>query len=121
MAQASAEKLEHIGPAKKERVASVPHREQFTKTPEPPLPKGKRNRAICPGHRIVMWERVKVSESHIVEREGNQIGSMGRKEWTPQQRMAGSMEKARASKEKLSRSRKKHEWVSGCKSSPGKS
>ena len=40
-AQASAEKLEHTGPAKKERVASVPHREQLASTPEPPLPKGK--------------------------------------------------------------------------------
>ena len=41
MAQASAEKLEHTGPAKKERVASVPQREQFASMPEPPLPKGK--------------------------------------------------------------------------------
>ena len=41
MAQASAEKLEHTGPAEKERVASVPPREQLARTPEPPLPKGK--------------------------------------------------------------------------------
>ena len=41
MAQASAEKLEHTGPAKKERVASVPQTEQFASMPEPPLPKGK--------------------------------------------------------------------------------
>ena len=41
MAQASAEKLEHTGPAEKERVASVPQREQLASTPEPPLPKGK--------------------------------------------------------------------------------
>ena len=41
MAQASAEKLEHTGPAEKERVASVPQREQLARTPEPPLPKGK--------------------------------------------------------------------------------
>ena len=41
MAQASAEKLEHTGPAEKERVASVPQREQLATTPEPPLPKGK--------------------------------------------------------------------------------
>ena len=34
MAQASAEKLEHTGPAEKERVASVPQREQLAKTPE---------------------------------------------------------------------------------------
>ena len=41
MAQASAEKLGHTGPAEKERVASVPQREQLARTPEPPLPKGK--------------------------------------------------------------------------------
>ena len=41
MMQALAEKLEHTGPAEKERVASVPQREQLTKTPELPLPKGK--------------------------------------------------------------------------------
>ena len=41
MAQASAEKLDHIGPAGKQRVASMPQREQFASTPEPSLPKGK--------------------------------------------------------------------------------
>ena len=41
MAQASAEKLEHTGPAEKKRVASVPQREQLARTPEPSLPKGK--------------------------------------------------------------------------------
>ena len=41
MAQASAEKREHTGPAEKKRVASVPQREQLASTPEPPLPKGK--------------------------------------------------------------------------------
>ena len=41
MTQASAEKLEHTGLAEKEKVASVPQREQLVSTPEPPLPKGK--------------------------------------------------------------------------------
>ena len=41
MAQASAKKLEHTGPAEKERVASVPQREQLSRTPEPPLLKEK--------------------------------------------------------------------------------
>ena len=39
--QASAEKLEHTGPADMERVASVPQREQLASMLEPPLPKGK--------------------------------------------------------------------------------
>ena len=41
MAQASAEKLEHTGPAEKKRVALVPLREQLAITLEPSLPKGK--------------------------------------------------------------------------------
>ena len=41
MAQASAEKLKHTGPAEKERVVSVPQRKQLASTPEPPLPRGE--------------------------------------------------------------------------------
>ena len=41
MAQASEKKLEHTGLAEKERVASVPQREQLASTPEPSLPRGK--------------------------------------------------------------------------------
>ena len=44
MAQAS-EKLEYTGPAKKERVASVPQREQLARTPE--LPCEKRKEQSC--------------------------------------------------------------------------
>ena len=39
MAQASADKLEHTGPAEKESDLSA--RKQLAGTPEPPLPKGK--------------------------------------------------------------------------------
>ena len=41
MAQASVEKLEYTGPAEKERVTSVPQREQLAITPESPLSEGK--------------------------------------------------------------------------------
>ena len=46
MAQVSSEKLEHTGPAEKERIASVPQREresswQLSSTPKSPLPKRK--------------------------------------------------------------------------------
>ena len=34
-------KLEDIGPAEKERVASVPQRKQLASTPQPPLPRGE--------------------------------------------------------------------------------
>ena len=55
--QASAEKLEHTGPAEKERVALVPQREQLASMPEPFLPraafsKRKRNNRLsrAPDH-----------------------------------------------------------------------
>ena len=69
MVEASAEKLEHTGRAEKERVASVPQREQLASTPEP-LPKRKRNGAVCAKYQIVRWERIKVNESRIFAREG---------------------------------------------------
>ena len=37
MSQASVEKVEHTGPAEKERVASVPQSEQLARTSQPPL------------------------------------------------------------------------------------
>ena len=39
MAQVSAEKLKHIGPTEKKRVASVLQRKQLATKPETPLPK----------------------------------------------------------------------------------
>ena len=53
MAQTSAEKLEHTGPDEKERVASVPQREQLASTPEPPFSKKKRNKAVSLEYQIV--------------------------------------------------------------------
>ena len=49
MAQASAEKLELTGSAKKEGVRLMTQREQLTSTPESPLPK----RTICPKYQII--------------------------------------------------------------------
>ena len=82
MAQASAEKLKHTGPAEKERLASVSQREQLAITP--PFPKGKSRPcqkekeqsrlSRVPDHE---GERVKVGE-----REGDQNESMERKGWT---------------------------------------
>ena len=53
MAQASAEKLDHIGPAGKQRVASMPQREQFASTHRAVFAKRERNKAVCPEHQIV--------------------------------------------------------------------
>ena len=70
MPQASAERLEHIGPAEKERVDLVSQREQLARTPEPPFAKRKRNRAVCPEYQIMRGERVKVGEWRTLVREG---------------------------------------------------
>ena len=77
MVQASAEKLEHTGPAEKERVASMPQREQLASMPEQHShltrsPDGK-------------WgESQGEQELHLGERKVDQGGSMERKGWTPQ-------------------------------------
>ena len=60
MAQASAEKLKHTGPAKKERVASMPQREQLASVPEPPCQKEKIRQSRVPDHergRDSRWAR----------------------------------------------------------------
>ena len=78
MAQTSAEKLEHTGPAEKERVALVPQR-AVGKNARAVFAKRKRNKAVCPKHQIVKWDRVKVSKSRSLAREGDQSRSMERK------------------------------------------
>ena len=71
MAQASAEILQHTGPAETERVASVPQRKQLESMPEPPLPKRKETEPSVQSTRS--WgggeERVKVDESYTLTRE----------------------------------------------------
>ena len=83
MAQASAEKLEHTGPAEKERVASVPQREQLASTPEPPLPKGKGTEPSVQKTRSWGRERVKVGESRTLTRERGIRARVEWKGWTP--------------------------------------
>ena len=53
MVYASAEKLKHTGSGKKERVASVPQREQLASTPEPYLPKEKGTKPPVQSNNIV--------------------------------------------------------------------
>ena len=68
MAQASAEKLKHTGPAEKERVATEKAVGKYTRATL-----AKRNRAVCPEYQIMRGERVKVGE-----REEDQSESMKR-------------------------------------------
>ena len=123
MVQASAEKLEQTGPAKKERVASVPQREQLSRTPEPLLPKRKRNRAVCPEYQIMREERVKMGESRTLARERKtRAGAWRGKGGLHGEGRQIPRKKGSASKKSLlRRSRRKHERVSGRKSSPGRS
>ena len=84
MAQASAEKLEHTGPAQKERVASVPQREQLARTPEPPLRKRKgANPSVQSIRSSGGGESQGGREPHLGEKEGNRSESMEWKGWTP--------------------------------------
>ena len=106
MAQASAEKLEHTGPAEKERVASVPQREQLARTPEPPL---ARVREMAESRTLA---RVREIRARAWSGKG---GLHGERRHIPRR-------KGRASKKSLSRkSRRKHERMSGRKSSPVRS
>ena len=78
MAQASAEKLKHTGPAEKERVASVPQREQLARTPEPPLSKAKGTEPYVQSTKSWRGESQGGREPHLGEREGDQSESMER-------------------------------------------
>ena len=116
MAQASAEKLEHTGSSEKKKVASVPQREQLASTPEPPLPKGKRNKPVCPQHQIVRWERVEVSESCTLARAGRGIragASRGKGGLHSEVRQVPRKRRRTSKKSLPRRSRMKHERVCG--------
>ena len=87
------------------------------------LARRKRNRAVCPEHQIMRGERVKVGKSRTLARERK----IRTKAWRGKGELHGEggqipRRKGRASKKSLpKRSRRKHERVSGRKSSPGRS
>ena len=68
MAQASAKKFEHAGPAEQERVASVPQNEQSARTVKAAFT--TRKRTISIDRHSVRWERVEVSESCTLGEKG---------------------------------------------------
>ena len=67
MAQASAEKLEHIGSAEKESGLSATERAVGKNAAA--FAKRKRNRAVCSEYQVMRGERVKVGESLTLARE----------------------------------------------------
>ena len=124
MAHASAEKLEHTGPAEMERVTSMPQREQLASTPEPPLPTGNRTEPSVQSTKSRGGGgRVKVSKSRTLAREREIRARAWRgKSGLDREEKRVPRRKERASKKSLpTRSRRKHERVSGRKSSPGRS
>ena len=82
MAQASAEKLEHSGPAENERVASVPQREQLASTPELLCQKEKEQSRLSRAPDHEGGESQGGREPHLGEMKGDQSESMERKGWT---------------------------------------
>ena len=72
--QTSAEKLEHSGPAEKERVASVPQREQFGKYAKATCAKMKRNSCLSRAPDHWMGESQGVPEQRLSKREGIRAG-----------------------------------------------
>ena len=83
MTQLSAENFENTGPVEKEKVASVPQREQLESTTEPPWPEGKGTEPSVQNIRSYGGRKVvKLSESRSLARERDQSGSMERTVWT---------------------------------------
>ena len=80
MVQASAEKLEHTGPAEKKRVVSMPQREQLGKYTRAALAKRKVNRAPDRERGESQGER----EPYLGKKERDQSESIERKGWTLQ-------------------------------------
>ena len=93
MAQASAQKLEHTGPAEKERVASVPQRESsWQERRSRPYQKEKEQSRLSKAPDHEGGESQDGREPHLGEREGDQSESMEWKGWTPPRRKADSKE-----------------------------
>ena len=122
MAQASVEELEHTGPAEMERVALVPQTEQLARTPEPLLPKGKGTEPSVQSTRSWGGESQDGREPHLGEREGIRARAWSGKGGLHREQGQVPRRTGRTNKKSLLRtSRKKHERVSGRKSSPGRS
>ena len=121
MAQALAEKLEHTGPAEKERMASVPQRKQLARTPEPPLPRGEGTERSVQSKimrgRESRWARAAPWRERRIK-----AGAWRGKGGLHSERRQAPRRKGSASKKSLPRrSERRYERVSGRKSSPRRS
>ena len=101
MAQASAEKLEHTGPAEKESGLSATER-AVGKNAGAAFTKMKWNRAISPEYQIMRGERVKMGESRTSARKrGIRARAWSGKGGLHGERMQIPRRKGRASKNSL--------------------
>ena len=121
MTQASAEKVKQTGAAEKDGLSAT--KRAVGKNVKVAFAEGKRNRAICPDRHVVSWESQDEQELPFEGREEDRSESMGENRVSlHNERKQIPRRRGRASKENLPRrSRRKHERVSGCKSSPGTS
>ena len=121
MVQASAEKLELTGSSEKERVVSVPQRERLASTPEPPLPKGKRNKDVSPKYQI-MRERESRWARAAPWRERGRSEREHEEERVDSTVKEGRFQRGKSGQTSLpKRGRRKHQRLSGCKSYPARS
>ena len=86
------------------------------------LAKRKRNKAVCPEYQVMRGERVKVGKSRTLARvRGIRVRAWRGKGGLDCEGRQIPRRTGRASNKSLPRtSRRKHEQVSGCKSSPGR-
>ena len=117
MAQDSAEKLEHTGPAEKKKSGLSATERAVGKNAGGALSKRKRNRAVCPKHQIMRGR-----ESRWARERGIRARALSGKGGLHCEQRQIPRRKDRATKKSLPRtSRRKHERVSRRKSSPGRS
>ena len=83
MAQALAEKLEHIGPAEKEIVASMPESSWQVRQSQI-CQKGKEQSRLSRLPDCMVGDSQGEREPHLGEKEGDRGGRMEWKGWTPQ-------------------------------------
>ena len=122
MAQASAEKLKHTGPAEKERVASVPQRERWQERRSCPYQKENEQSRLSKAPDHEGEESQGGPEPQLDERGGIRARAWSGKGGLHHEGRQIPRRKGRASKKSLPRtSRRKHERVSGRKSFLGRS
>ena len=118
IAQASAEQLNYTGPTEKERVASMPQKQQLAST-KTAIGKEKKQSRLSRALHCEREENQGEREPHFVEREGIKAEAWGRMGGLHSEGKQVPRRRGMASKESFPRrSRRKYEGVGGRKSFP---